>query len=83
MQRREERTHEDQARLAEENVRRVADGLMPVKSVADIKASDEPDVILDQAVDVMADEVAGHVSGNNVPQVVRARTGVAAAPASQ
>ncbi|HTW74574.1 MAG TPA: carboxy terminal-processing peptidase [Steroidobacteraceae bacterium] len=70
-QRQRERTMQDQERLAEENARRAADGLPTLKSVADINATDEPDVILAQAVDIMADEVTGAASTEVVPQVVR------------
>jgi hypothetical protein len=57
-----ERTAQDQARLNQENVRRQADGLPPVKSVEDIVVADEPDVILAQAADIMADGVAARAS---------------------
>ena len=53
-----ERTAQDQMRLSQENTRRQADGLLPVKSVDDIVVADEPDVILAQAADIMADSVA-------------------------
>ena len=53
-----ERTAQDQARLTQENARRQADGLPAVKSVEDIDVADEPDVILAQAADIMADGVA-------------------------
>jgi carboxyl-terminal processing protease len=53
-----ERTAQDQARLSQENARRQADGLAAVKSVEDIVVSDEPDVILAQAADIMADGVS-------------------------
>jgi carboxyl-terminal processing protease len=56
--RQQERKEQDQARLIQENARRSADGLQPVKSVEDINLSEEPDVILAQAVDIMADGVA-------------------------
>ena len=56
--RQQERKEQDQARLTQENARRSADGLQPVKSVEDINLSEEPDVILAQAVDIMADGVA-------------------------
>ena len=53
-----ERQAQDAARLSQENTRRQADGLATVKSVEDITMSDEPDVILAQAADIMADGVA-------------------------
>jgi carboxyl-terminal processing protease len=73
-QRQQERTQQDQERLAQENLRRSADGLMPLKSVADINATDEPDVILAQAADIMADEAASRTGRNDEPQVVRRQT---------
>jgi carboxyl-terminal processing protease len=56
--RQQERKLQDQSRLTQENARRSADGLASVKSVEDITVSDEPDVILAQAADIMADTVA-------------------------
>jgi carboxyl-terminal processing protease len=71
-ERRRERTDQDQERLAQENQRRAADGLPALKTVADIQASSEPDVILDQAADVMADELASRgIPGTQQLQVVR------------
>ncbi|HEY7929059.1 MAG TPA: carboxy terminal-processing peptidase [Steroidobacteraceae bacterium] len=70
-QRQQQRTQQDQMRLADENSRRAADGLMPLKAVSDIKVADEPDVILAQAADIMADEVAARAPAGNEPQVVR------------
>jgi carboxyl-terminal processing protease len=78
--RQDERTMQDQTRLVQENLRRTADGLTPVKAISDINAADEPDVILTQATDIMADEVAAHAPNNNDPRVVRARTPAAANP---
>ncbi len=66
----QERLTQDQARLAQENARRTADGLAPVKSIEDIVASDEPDVILSQAANIMADSVAT-VAARNAPEVAR------------
>ena len=57
-----ERNAQDQARLTQENARRQADGLPPVKSVEDIVVADEPDVILAQAADIMADGVAARAA---------------------
>jgi carboxyl-terminal processing protease len=72
--RQQERKLQDQARLAQENVRRSADGLAPVKSVEDITVSDEPDVILAQAADIMADTVAA--KGNNGPEMTQQASAV-------
>ncbi len=59
--RREERSREDKERLDRENSRRVAKNLPPLKSVTDLdKAKDaEPDVMLDQAAQIMTDVVTG------------------------
>ena len=65
-----ERTAQDQARLSLENTRRQADGLAPVKSIEDIKVSDEPDVILAQAADIMADGVAAQAN-RNAPEMAQ------------
>jgi carboxyl-terminal processing protease len=69
-QRQQERLAQDQARLAQENARRVADGLAPVKAIEDIVASDEPDVILAQAANIMADSITAP-SGHNAPQIAQ------------
>jgi len=66
--RQQERTAQDQARLNQENARRQADGLPPVKSVEDIVQSEEPDVILAQAADIMADALAAK-AGRGAPQL--------------
>jgi carboxyl-terminal processing protease len=69
-QRQLERTAQDQGRLSQENTRRQADGLAPVKSVEDITVSDEPDVILAQAADIMADGVAAKAN-RNAPEMAQ------------
>jgi carboxyl-terminal processing protease len=61
--RQQERTAQDQARLVQENSRRASDALPPLKSIDDIVASDEPDVILAHASDIMADAVASSQAG--------------------
>jgi len=65
-----ERTAQDQARLNQENSRRQADGLAAVKTVEDIVVSDEPDVILAQAADIMADGVAAKAA-RNAPEMAQ------------
>ncbi|HEY4975281.1 MAG TPA: carboxy terminal-processing peptidase, partial [Steroidobacteraceae bacterium] len=60
--RQQQRVAQDLARLTQENARRGADGLPPWKAVDDISVSDEPDVILAQAGDIMADAVASDAS---------------------
>ncbi|HEY5019570.1 MAG TPA: carboxy terminal-processing peptidase, partial [Steroidobacteraceae bacterium] len=69
-QREFERKAQDQARLTQENMRRVADGLAPVKSIEDITVSDEPDVLLAQAADIMADGVAADAR-RNAPEMAQ------------
>ena len=64
------RKAQDQARLTQENMRRVADGLAPVKSIEDITVSDEPDVLLAQAADIMADGVAADAR-RNAPEMAQ------------
>jgi carboxyl-terminal processing protease len=68
--RQQQRTAQDLARLTQENTRRGADGLPPWKAVDDISISDEPDVILAQASDIMADAVASDFS-RNAPAVAQ------------
>jgi carboxyl-terminal processing protease len=74
MQRQQERTKQDQERLTEENTRRTADGQTPLKSVDDINVANQPDVILQQAADIMADEVASQANPNP-PRVVQRSQG--------
>lgn len=59
--RREERAREDKERLERENSRRVAKNLPPLKTVAELDKAKEgqPDVMLDQAAQIMTDVVAG------------------------
>jgi carboxyl-terminal processing protease len=72
--RREERTREDKERLDRENSRRLAKNLPPLKSIADLDKSkdDEPDVVLEQAAEIMTDVVAG---GRAAPAQKTARAG--------
>jgi carboxyl-terminal processing protease len=69
-----ERTAQDQARLTQENARRGANSLPPLKSIEDIVAADEPDVILAQASDIMADAVAALDASPNAPAVAQRST---------
>jgi len=64
-----ERTAQDQSRLTQENARRAADSLPSVKSIEEIVVADEPDVILAQASDIMADAVTSQDLSRNVPAV--------------
>jgi carboxyl-terminal processing protease len=59
--RREERAREDKERLERENSRRVAKNLPPLKTVAELDKAREtqPDVMLDQAAQIMTDVVTG------------------------
>jgi carboxyl-terminal processing protease len=68
--RQQQRTAQDLARLTQENTRRGADGLPPWKAVDDISSTEEPDVILAQASDIMADAVASDFS-RNAPAVAQ------------
>jgi carboxyl-terminal processing protease len=77
--RQQERTAQDQARLSQENARRQADGLPAIKSVEDIQVSDEPDVILAQAADIMADGVAAK-AGHNGPEITTQQAAAATKP---
>jgi hypothetical protein len=74
--RQQQRTAQDLSRLQQENARRGADGLPPWKAVDDISVSDEPDVILAQASDIMADAVAGDFS-RNAPAVAQQAPAIA------
>ena len=75
--RQQQRVAQDLARLTQENVRRGADGLPPWKAVDDISISDEPDVILAQASDIMADAVASDAS-RSAPAVAQQAPGAIA-----
>jgi carboxyl-terminal processing protease len=68
--RQQQRTAQDLARLTQENTRRGADGLPPWKAVDDISSTEEPDVILAQASDIMADAVASDFN-RNAPAVAQ------------
>jgi len=58
--RREERARVDHERLERENGRRAAKNLPPLQSIEELeKAKDDPDVVLDQATQIMADMVTG------------------------
>ncbi len=54
-----ERAREDRDRLARENLRRAAKGLPPIKSVDQIDPSQEADIALAQATQVVGDMIAG------------------------
>ncbi len=55
--RRAERDAFEAERLARENARRVAHGLAPLATVAALDEADEPDTILDEAVEIAVDAV--------------------------
>ncbi|HEV7984869.1 MAG TPA: carboxy terminal-processing peptidase [Steroidobacteraceae bacterium] len=76
-----ERAAQDQARLSQENARRQADGLPAVKSVEDIVVADEPDVILAQAADIMADGVAAKAA-RTAPEMAQQASAAAATTAT-
>jgi carboxyl-terminal processing protease len=73
-QRRDERALLDTQRLSRENTRRAQHQLPALKSVEELDAKDLPDVVLDQASEVMADMVLG------VRPAVPARVDPAARP---
>jgi carboxyl-terminal processing protease len=72
--RREERAREDKERLDRENARRTAKNLPPLKSVEDLDKAkdDEPDVMLEQAAQIMTDMLNG---GHPQPAQKTARAG--------
>ena len=72
--RREERTREDKERLDRENARRTAKNLPPLKSVEDLDKAkdDEPDVMLEQAAQIVTDMLNG---GHPQPAQKTARAG--------
>ena len=55
--RRAERDAFEAERLARENARRIAHGLAPLATVAALDEADEPDTILDEAVEIAVDAV--------------------------
>ena len=57
--RKEERARLDAERLARENARRASLGQPALKTAEDLETEDTPDVVLDQAAEVMADMVTG------------------------
>jgi carboxyl-terminal processing protease len=69
--RQQQRVTQDQARLMQENARRAADSLPPLKSIEDIVVAEEPDVILAQTTDIMVDAVAALDNNRNTPAVAQ------------
>ena len=57
--RQQERTDQEQQRLAQENARRADAGLAPVKTLDEIKTDELPDVVLSLAAHIAADQVSG------------------------
>ncbi len=57
VKRRAERDSVDADRLTRENARRAARGLQPLADVAALDATDAPDAVLDEAVEIAADAV--------------------------
>ncbi|HEU4626515.1 MAG TPA: carboxy terminal-processing peptidase [Steroidobacteraceae bacterium] len=60
--RKAERAQQEQDRLARENARRAAKGLPPVKTTEELEKAekvDEPDIVLNQAAEIMGDIVVG------------------------
>jgi carboxyl-terminal processing protease len=67
--RREERGRVEAERLARENARRASQQKPPLKSVEEIDANQAPDVVLDQAAEVMVDMVRGIGSATVSPAI--------------
>ncbi|MEZ5458788.1 MAG: carboxy terminal-processing peptidase [Steroidobacteraceae bacterium] len=80
--RKAERERLDAERLARENQRRSALGQPAIKSFDEVDASQAPDVVLDQASEVMADMVLGlrPDPSRPAPRTIRARNEPAAPP---
>jgi carboxyl-terminal processing protease len=77
--RRAERTAQEKEQVERDNARRVAKGLPTIKAVAEEDASNAPDIVLEQAAEVMGDVITGTRSVQPVPagttprrQIVRA-----------
>ena len=72
--RKEERARLDAERLARENARRASLGQPALKTAEDLETEDAPDVVLDQAAEVMADMVTGvrKIPGKAAPIAVQA-----------
>lgn len=58
-ERRAERERLEKERLTRENSRRTAKGEKPLASLEELAATEPPDIVMDQAAEVMADMVAG------------------------
>jgi carboxyl-terminal processing protease len=75
--RREDRARQEKERVERENARRAAKGLPPVKAVSDDDSSSVPDIVLEQAAEVMGDMITGVRPTTPVPapkrQIVEAR----------
>jgi carboxyl-terminal processing protease len=83
--RKAERAQQDADRLARENSRRTAKGLAAVKTTEELEKaekSDEPDIVLNQAAEIMGDIVVGArpaiPTDSRGPQSARAETQVEA-----
>jgi carboxyl-terminal processing protease len=57
--RKEERAEQDAQRLARENSRRAAKGQPAVKTTEELEKTEEPDIVLAQAAEIMGDMVTG------------------------
>jgi carboxyl-terminal processing protease len=70
--RREERARQEKERLDRENARRSAKGEAPLKAIGDQDATTNgPDIVLEQAAEVMGDIVSGARPGSAVPMPKR------------
>lgn len=71
-QRRDERARLEAERLSRENARRSSQSKPPLKTAEEIEADAIPDVVLDQAAEVMADMVLGVGPSPTAPASIRA-----------
>jgi carboxyl-terminal processing protease len=67
--RRDERTEQEKASIDRENARRAAKGLPAIKAVTDEDNSTAPDIVLEQAAEVMGDMITGTRSAQPTPAV--------------
>jgi carboxyl-terminal processing protease len=78
-QRERERNEQDQAALARENARRVANALPPLKALTDLKADEQPDVVLAEAARITARYAVGQPAAPAATTTAAARARAAGA----
>jgi carboxyl-terminal processing protease len=79
-QRERERNEQEQSALARENARRVANALPPIKVLADLKADEQPDVVLAEAARITARYAVGLAAATPVTTTAATRERAAARP---